>query len=198
MSPLHPQTVLATTVALVLTLGGLELAAQKEFSPANRTRGRAAVEYRDTDIQAVAAYYYSQRHHDSRWLMIEAAVSTTHDAVIKRSDIVLVAPDGREIPLATQEQVGADVTRIQALLQNASTENHEVVSYFTQRDRIESMNLFTLPFGDVVHDSFVIDRDRVAVGRLFFASPTGAWERGTYALVIRHSKSAAEMPIHLE
>jgi hypothetical protein len=60
------------------------------------------------------------------------------------------------------------------------------------------MNLFTLPFGPVVHDDFVVDAHRVAVGPLFFESPTGAWEDGTYALIVRHEKGTAQLPIHLE
>jgi hypothetical protein len=173
-------------------------AVQKEFSAANRRLGRAAVEYRDKQLQVVAAYYYSQRNHDSRWLMLETAFSTNEPATIDRSDIILRTPEGREIPLATQRQVGEDVNRITALLQNATTVAHDVVSYFTQRDRVETINLFRLPYDDVVHDSFVVDRHRVAVGRLFFASPTGAWEDGTYALVVKHPNGTAEMPIHLE
>jgi hypothetical protein len=60
------------------------------------------------------------------------------------------------------------------------------------------MNLFTLPFGDVVHDSFVVDQNRVAAGRLFFESPTGAWTDGTYALIVHHDDGTAEVPIVLE
>jgi hypothetical protein len=185
-------------VGIGLTLAGVGLNAQKEFSPANRDRGKAAVEFRDKDVQIVAAYYYSQRNHNMRWLMIEAAMSTTAENVIARKAITLVTPEGVEVPLATQEQVAADVNQIQALLRNASTVGHDVASYFTQTDRIENMNLFTLPFGGVVHDSFVVDRDRVAVGRLFFAAPKTAWPPGTYALAVRHSKGRAELPIRLE
>jgi hypothetical protein len=191
------QTFLGSALA-ALTLGGAMLGAQTEFSSANRQRGRAAVEYRDKDIHIVAAYYYSQRNHESRWLMIETGVSTNEPTAIARDAIALRTPEGREIPLAGQRQVGEDVNRITALLQNASAVNHDVVSYFTQRDRVENMNLFTLPFGEVVHDDFVVDRHRVAVGRLFFAAPTGAWESGTYALVVRHSKGTAELPIALD
>ena len=60
------------------------------------------------------------------------------------------------------------------------------------------MRLFRLPFGPVVHDEFIVDRDRVAVGPLFFEAPTGAWERGTYALIVRHEKGMAQLPINLE
>lgn len=172
--------------------------AQEEFSSANRQRGRAAVEFRDSNTHVVAAYYYSQRNHDSRWLLIEAGVSATDSVTISRSDVMLRTPQGREIPLATQRRIGEDVNRIEQLLQNAGVLSHNVASYFTQRDRTERMRLFTLPFGGVVHDSFVVDRHHVAVGPLFFESPTGAWERGTYALVVRHEKGTAELPIHLE
>jgi hypothetical protein len=181
-----------------LGAGASAEAAQEEFSSANRSRGRAAVEYNDGDIHIVAAYYYSQRNHDSRWLMIETGVSTTKTQAIHRNAIVLRTPQGREIPLASQRRVGEDVNRIEQLLQNAQVLSHNVVSYFNQRDRAESMKLFTLPFGPVVHDDFVVERDRVAVGPLFFEAPTGAWEDGTYALIVRHEKGMAQLPIHLE
>jgi hypothetical protein len=181
-----------------LALAPLTLAAQEEFSSANRNVGRAAVEYSDADAHIVAAYYYSQRNHESRWLMIQAGVSTTERNTIERGAIALRTPEGREIPLATQRRVGEDVSRIEQLLQNAKVLSHNVASYFVQRDRIDDMRFFTLPFGPVVHDSFVVDRHGVAVGPLFFESPTGAWENGTYALIVRHAKGTSELPIHLE
>ena len=182
----------------LIAVGARPLEAQEEFSSANRQRGRAAVEYNDADIKIVAAYYYSQRNHESRWLMIETGVSASDVGTIDRNAISLRTPQGREIPLATQRRVGEDVGRIEQLLQNAKVVSHNVASYFTQRDRIESMNLFTLPFGPVVHDDFVVDAHRVAVGPLFFESPTGAWEDGIYALIVRHEKGTAQLPIHLE
>lgn len=174
------------------------VAAQKEFSSANRKIGNAAVEYRDKTIHIVAAYYHSQRNHDSRWLLIESALSTTDNSIIKREDIALRTPQGREIPLATQTRIGEDVKRVEQLLQNAKVQTHPVASYFNERDRIEDMKMFRLPFGPVVHNEFVSDRNHVAVGPLFFESPTGAWEKGTYALIVRHPKGVAELPINLE
>jgi hypothetical protein len=185
-------------VAAVTIVSTAAPLAQEEFSSANRQRGRAAVEYRDADIHIVAAYYYSQHNHDSRWLLIEAGVSTTDVTTIHRNAIALRTPQGREIPLAGQRRIGEDVPRITQLLQNAQILSHNVASYFTERDRTESMRLFTLPFGGVVHDDFVVDSHRVAVGPLFFESPTGAWSEGTYALIVRHAKGTAQLPIHLE
>src|SRR5687767_5335453 len=104
-----------TVYGAALALAVPTLAAQEEFSSANRERGRAAIEYKDADAHVVAAYYYSQRNHESRWLMIEAGISTTESIVIKRGAIALRTPQGREIPLATQKRVGEDVKRIEQL-----------------------------------------------------------------------------------
>ena len=204
MFPYRSQTIVGSTIlglalsGAALILGEAPVAAQEEFSSANRQQGRAAVEYHDDDTHVVAAYYYSQQHHESRWLLIEAGISTTESTTIDRGAIVLRTPQGREIPLATQRRVGEDVPRIRQLLQNARVLSHNVASYFSQREQAEPMHLFTLPFGGVVSDTFVVDKHRVAVGPLFFESPTGAWESGTYALVVRHEHGTAELPIHLE
>ena len=187
--------VVAFSVALAPAVSSLT--AQEESSRIRRL-GKAVAEYRDEAIQVVAAYNYSQRNHDSRWLLIESAISTADPVTIHRTAIHLRTPQGRDIALADQRRVGDDVNAIQRLLQNARTVRHDVASYFVQRDRVEGMQFFTLPFGGVVHDEFVVDRDRVAAGPLFFASPTGAWENGAYMLVVRHPKGIAELPVHLE
>jgi hypothetical protein len=44
----------------------------------------------------------------------------------------------------------------------------------------------------------VVDVHRVVVGELFFESPTGLWEDGTYSLIVRHEQGQAELPIELE
>jgi hypothetical protein len=192
-----------TRVGLAVTLMatvaiGTAVHAQHEFSPHNKDRGRAAVEYTDKDVHIVAAYYYSQRHHDSRWIVIDAALSTEDRDVLPRTAFVLRTPDGREVPLATQSRVGEDTVNVQKLMQNARVEGHDILSYFPQRDHTYSMKFFTFPFGGVVSDNFIVDHNEVATGPLFFEAPTGAWEKGTYALVVHHAKGVAELPIRLE
>jgi hypothetical protein len=184
-------------VALLLTLTSA-VRAQRDFSSANRQRGRAAVEFSDKDIHIAAAYYYSQRNHDSRWIMIDAALSTTKRTTFRRDAIALQTPAGREVALATQTRVGEDTTNVERLLRHARVEGHDVLSYFPQREYTYPMRLFTFPFNGVVMSEFVVDRNEVASGPLFFESPTGAWEDGTYALIVRHQNGAAELPIRLE
>jgi hypothetical protein len=167
------------------------------FFANTKRRGKAVVEYRDAEIHVVAAYYYSQQNHDSRWLLIEAAMSTTRNLTIDRESITLATPAGRTITLAAQERFAADVNRVTTLLQNAAVSRHNLLAYFSQRSGREAMRLFAVHGGTVL-TNFVTDVHHVAVGDLFFESPTGRWDRGTHSLVIERAGARAVLPIELE
>ena len=185
------------SVALAATLAGTARA-QSELFPNTKELGGAAIQYKDDAVHLVAAYYYSQRNHDSPWLLIEAAVSTEERMTIHRDSIRLIAPDGVEVALATQRRFALDSRRTRLLVQQAATTRHGIRSYFNRRGRSENFRFFRLPSGPVVSDDFVVDDLRVALGDLFFESPTGAWEDGTYTLVIEHEGARAAVPIELE
>lgn len=174
------------------------VAAQDERFPNTKSQGRAAVEYQDDAIHLVAAYYYSQRKHDSRWLLIEAAVSTEERMSMSRTAFRLLTPDGVEIELAEQAQFARDSDRTTQLLQNARTTRHPVVSYIRQRNFTAPLRLFRTPFERVVQDEFVVDKNRVVHGDLFFTAPTGLWEDGTYSLIVEQNGVRAAVPIVLE
>jgi hypothetical protein len=182
--------------AATVAFAGSQLSAQADHPAKNR--GRAVVEFHDKAMHAVVAYNYSQRNHDSRWIVMQSALTTSSESIIHRGDIVLRTPQGSEIPLASQERVGDEVKKVEQLLQNAKVEAHDVLSYFKQQDRVEEMQLFRLPFGPVVHDEFIVDRDHIATGSLFFESPSGTWAAGAYVLVIKHPNGIAEIPVTLE
>ena len=143
------------------------------------------------------AYAYSQQNHDSRWLLIETAMSTTRNMTIDRENIAIVTPAGRKVPLATQERFAADVNRVTTLVQNAAVTRHNVLWYFNQRSGRETMRLFALRSGPVL-TNFVTDEHHVAVGDLFFESPTGLWEQGVYSLVVERDGVRAVLPIELK
>ena len=196
--------VFATPLATVLIvaaslLGNVAQAAAQEdgFFANTKKQGRAAVEYRDAEIHVVAAYYYSQNNHDSRWLLIQVAMSTTRNLTFDRKDITIVAPGGRTVELSSQEQFAADVNRVKTLVQNAAVLRHNTLSYFNERNRAESMRLFALNSGPVL-TNFVTDEHHVAVGDFYFASPTGRWDDGVYSLVIEKDGARAVLPIELQ
>ena len=43
--------------------------------PRTKSNGRATVEYKDDKVQAVAIYDYSQRNHDTAWILVQIGVA---------------------------------------------------------------------------------------------------------------------------
>lgn len=201
MSRAHTFGMVMVTAAFALAVGGDADGQQvtRELFPHTEDRGRAAVEYEDDALHVVAAYYYSQRHHDSRWLLIEAAVTADHVMRIDREDIYLLTPGGRRVELATQRAWSQDHQRVRPLIQNARTTRHGIGGYFTESGS-RNFQFFVLPFGGISYDFFDADQFRIQWGDLFFASPTGAWDEGTHSLIVEVPKSNARavLPIDLE
>lgn len=190
--------ILAAGVLIVAPSAQTSDQTPRELFPNTEDHGRAAVEYDDDALQLVAAYYYSQRNHDSRWLLIETAVTSADNMTIERDDIHLVRPDGREIPLASQRAFSQDHQRIRPLVQAARSTRHGIGAYIV-RHRGRQFRFFVDPFDGIADKLFDTDQHRVAWGDLFFASPTGSWEAGTYSLVVDGGDDRrATLPIDLE
>jgi hypothetical protein len=161
--------------------------------------GQALAEYDDGISQAVAAYYYSQRNHDSRWLLVEFGFTSRQPVDLERDRITLVTPAGDVVPLAAQRAWGEDSARARQLLQEAQPTRHQVSSYF--RKQIvspERLRFFGRPEqGQTVFDSVSASFDRVLLGDLLFESPTGAWARGRHVLVVDIDEGEVALPIDL-
>lgn len=108
------------------------------------------------------------------------------------------AGGGRLLPLAEQTRWGAGSARARGLLQQAQTTRHQLRTYFLSTRDAARLRFFGRPEkGQTVVDRAQSLPEEVLLGDLLFESPTGARERGTYALEIEHDGGMAALPIHL-
>jgi hypothetical protein len=98
---------------------GAGLHAESLLPPNVRMLGRVTTQYEDKRLHSIAAYDYSQRYHDSRWLLVNLAIRTADRLTIDRSAFKLMTPAEREIVLASQERYIEDAKQIRSLVQNA-------------------------------------------------------------------------------
>jgi len=181
------------------TISAAQRAAVDNAFPHTKPNGRATVEYRDERVQAVAIYDYSQRNHDGAWLLVQVGLALRERGTVTRDSFSVVMPDGRAVPLATQEQFLADSARITQLRQNARIFDRPVLNYFPKSADGEYLRWFALPGeGTVRHPAIVPAEHGVVIGDLYFKSPTLRWDDGTYRLVFDDEKGHAELPIRLE
>jgi hypothetical protein len=194
---------LAVVAAVIVGIAGGALFAQhqvrevpKEFAHV-RSRGRALSEFNDGRVQVVAAYYYSQSNHDSRWLLIEVGVLAPGATEIRRERIELITPGRRVVGLAAQARWAEDSTRNARLLQQATTSRHQISNYFPT-DYLLRLRFFTQPPDDgTVEDKIHLMPYQLGLGDLLFEAPTGLWEKGTYALVVQYADTEVQLPIEL-
>jgi hypothetical protein len=194
---------LVLAAALVIPAAS-RLPGQQDDNAFPRTRwyGRATVQYEDERVKAVAVYDYSQWNHESRWLLVQVGVAMRERGLVRRSNLRIIAPGGREIPLASQEEFLADGASLRQFRQNAGIFQRDLgdlKSYFPLSAQGEVLRFFALPGDGIVSEEFVIGATQaVVIGNLYFRSPTGSWADGTYRLVFDHEQGRAELPIRLE
>lgn len=192
---------LAVLMAGALPAGGARAqdASIDEPGPVNRV-DRDTVEYQDDRVHVVAKHYYFEGAHDPRWLLVDVAVEVTSRGAltIARDDISIVLPDGVELALASQREY----RRARAELLPMRLALHMRLD--TVRDHFPAGVC-----GDHNFRFFVDSGIRQTLvdvspatgdclrGDLFFASPTGTWDSGAYALVIGGDTNV-RLPIEIQ
>ena len=150
------------------------------------------VMYDDGDFLASASYRYSQRNHDSPWLVVTLRMARSErvwkNLEIRREDIVLIRPDGIEVPPATQRERRSDREGLQRLL-NERANWPETVRFNWPRERTRGGYYFLqrdLRFEERGGLRFETRRaaDSASSNDVFFVSPDGSWETAVHALVV--------------
>ena len=190
-------------IASLITLATCSLGAQTEWSfPHTRSSGRATPEYDHEGLHIVVNYDYAQRNHKTKWLLLDLAIASKQSFILHRKDLTLLTPDGRQLPVAPQEELLEDSRGITLVLQNARIWRRDLTSYFNQRDGgvpNEPIRFQAFPPGRTTASNEVtVDRDHVTGGQLLFRTPRGSWDAGTHRLEVNTDAGLAALPINLE
>jgi hypothetical protein len=193
------RTVITAFIVGLIASAVVTDAQKKEWSfPRTKSYGRATTEYNGV-LHVVINYDYSQRKHGSKWLLVDIGMSAGKRFVLHKNDLKLLTPNGRELPVAPQQALNDDTAGITSVLQNASIWRRPLEHYFNQRGMIERFRFQVAPPGaGTVTDEVVVDNDWVALGAVFFRTPDGTWDAGTYRLEINTTVDKAALAIKLE
>ena len=145
------------------------------------------VVYDDGVVLASAEYRYSQRHHDSPWLVVALGLAAAEALTIRREDIALIRPDGTAVAPATGRERDRDTEGVRRLLAGRANWPGSL-SFAFPRSRIDR-GFHRFEFGvdgsDRIPDRILRIEARGGVrGDVFFVSPDGSWTAGVHALVV--------------
>jgi hypothetical protein len=187
----------ALLVGIVLGAAPTNAERQEDGFPNTKRLGRATVEFRDAQLLVVMNYEYSQRNHDSAWLLVDFGARSERRLVLDREHFKLVSQSGEWFPVASQRHFVDAAKQIQALRQNASVWRRDLGSYLGALNLRERLKFFALPGEGVVITGALLDKDRNTFGELYFEMPRGSWDEGDYALLIEHPRARIKLPISL-
>jgi K+ transporter len=186
----------AAGVSLLIASTHAQKRNEQSGFPHTKRHGKAIVEYRDDDLDVVLSYEYSQKNHDTPWLLIDFGMRAEHQFVIEREHIRLVSETGEWFPVASERHFVEDAARITHLRQNATIWRRDLTSYLGHVPRTP-MKFFALPGEGVIITGALVDREHNTLGELYFEHPGGSWLEGDYALLIEHPNARLKLPLEL-
>jgi len=204
------RTVLLVTV-VALACGAAAVAqpfrlSQEDFPnvrfPDARSGEPYLVVYDDGDLLASASYRYSQRHHDSSWLVVALGFAAAEALTIRREDILMVRPDGIAVPPAAERERDRDIEEVRRLLDERRNWP-DSLSFAFPRSRIDR-GFHRFDFGVEESDRtpnrvLQVEARGGVRGDVFFVSPDGRWPSGVHALaVIVDDDRIVRLPVLLQ
>lgn len=148
--------------------------------------GRRIVEYSSDRLQVVAVHYYSPGGHDPKWLLIDVAMDVRAGDPIRvaRRDFSIEGPGDLHVPLSTLPAFRRAYRQLRPMMLQSHAREQPIAGYFPIPCAAHNFRFF-VPTGELrqteVHASW---QGSCVRGDLFFEAPDGAWDGGTYTLVI--------------
>lgn len=161
--------------------------------------GRDIVEYTSDRLQVVAVHYYFPEGHDPKWLLLDVAMDVRSGDPIRvaRRDFSIEGPGGLHVPLSTLPAFRRAHRQLRPMLLQLHTRERPIAGFFPIPCADHNFRFF-VPTGELrqteVHASW---QGSCVRGDLFFEAPDGAWDGGTYTLVIA-GDTDVRLPIEIE
>lgn len=197
----------AVTAVMFLFVGFAGLAIAAEETPA-QTGEKVGVEgtfvrvAENSEGWVVVGYKMANESVGKEWMLLDLGMTVLQGAKsqkITRDQIKLVTPEGRVLPLPSQEEY----SKVRASLA-AMTERDDImrdsIDYFPPgADRPCRIGFFADPtkrLQDMAFDFVELNSQRACVGRLYFQVPGGI-QLGSYNLNVAFADSVVKVPIEI-
>ena len=142
-------------------------------------------------------YRMAQEQIGQEWMLLQVGVTLrkpTKDYKLNRTSISIKTPDGKSIPLATQQEYQGGMGAISSLNMRAKVIVDSINYFPADADQSCALRLFADDRGPGLSwDETELSFQRVCLGRLYFKVPGGV-QVGQHFLVIKFAASELQVP----
>jgi hypothetical protein len=150
---------------------------------------------------ASLGFRMAQQQVGQEWMLLQAGITLrrpTKDYKLKREHLSIKTPDGKTIPLATQQEYSGGGGAISSLNMRARVIVDSINYFPVDASRGCAIGFFADDFGPraLAFDEVELSYNRACLGRLYFKVPGGI-QVGQHWLVIQFAQSSVEVPFRI-
>lgn len=146
---------------------------------------------------ATLGYRIANQEVGNEWMMLDVGITLrdgTKDQTLTRAALTVTTPDGKKVPLASQEEF-MKAGYLRALTERAKM-SRDSINYFPAGVSRPCALRFFAPAGKVAYDQVSMDSQQACVGQLFFKIPGGI-QTGQHWLNIQFAGSEVQVPFRI-
>jgi hypothetical protein len=181
---------------IFLTIGGCSSASPTDTPGVDRM-GQYILKQFGPELWVVLGYKFANTQISDEWMVLEVGLSSPNgqNAKVLREDVFLRAPDGTNIPLATQKEFSEAYGSLRSVIAGADV-NRDPLGYFPQNRVDCAIRFFVVPGEGVVFNEVTLNDRRACYGRLFF-NVSGGIQPGRWVFGVDLPESEIRIPFEL-
>jgi len=149
----------------------------------------------------ILGYSVANASVGQEWMLLEVGLTTQQKvkATLTRGDFAVITPDGKTVPLATQQEYNAAGGALRSLNARANIQR-QPINYFPSwsKDpcRVGFFSDTSQKMRMMAYDKVSLDWRRACLGRLYFHLP-GKIQYGQYYLQVKYPNSTIRVPFRI-
>lgn len=167
--------------------------------PGTQVMNRNAVIYEGPEMVAAVAYRQGKKSVAEEWLILAVELTSPRGSgptIVDRDDISVYTPDGRRLPLASQDEFVRNFTRLR--IPTEQTLQFLPLLYRVEPSRMPGDRWFyAVSAENIGYDEIPMNSSQKFWGPLIFSVPGGV-QPGRWRLLIELEESRPDIPFTIE
>ena len=151
------------------------------------------------ELAVALGFYQATRSIGNEWLIVAVELTASAGSgrsIVNQSDISMITPDGRRLPLVTQEEFRENFAEIRVALER-SLRSLPILGRY-DRSQMPCERWFLVdPFGGFAYEEVPVNTFQLCSGPLVFKI-IGGIQPGRWRLIIELEESRVDIPFELE
>jgi hypothetical protein len=190
---------LATVMALLLFVGCATSSGPGATETGTREVSRYSLIHEGPELSVALGFYQATRSLGDEWLILATeftASAGSGRAIVNRSDISVISPDGRRLPLVAQEEFRENYGAVRVAIDRALRSLPILGRYDPSQMPCDRWFLRD-PFGGFAYEEVPVNTFQLCSGPLVF-KVVGGIQPGRWRLIIELEESRVDIPFELE